>query len=76
MYPMPVSFPSFLNYSELTEDQAKDKELKPLLAHEKPSNLQRKSFEIPTSKTQIICDVSTSKARPYITLRFQSKYLT
>lgn len=66
-----ISLPSSLDYSELSKDQENDEELKQLQSNPQSSNLLLKYFQISDSKTEVLCDVSTHKIRPYITPRFR-----
>lgn len=65
-----ISMPSSLDYVILAEDQVKDDELISL-QKSSTSDVVLKCLEMPNSSTKVVCDVSTTKARPYITPRFR-----
>lgn len=60
---------SSIDYSELSESQTDDVELKTFL--EKDSNLKIEKVEIPGTQLEIFCDLSTGKARPFLTQPFR-----
>lgn len=60
---------STIDYSKLSESQVNDTELKSFL--ENDSSLEIKKIEIPGTQLEIFCDLSTGKARPFLTPPFR-----
>lgn len=58
-----ISCPSPLNYKEISEAQQNNEELKMM---QKQTNLNIKKLKDPLSDTEIYCEISTGRARPYI----------
>lgn len=54
---------------ELSKSQTNDEELKKVL--EDNTSLKIKRIEIPATQLEIFCDISTGKARPYLTPSFR-----
>lgn len=61
-----------LDLAQLKAAQIKDQELKTLV-NEKTTSLQFKLITIPDSGVSLMCDVSTSTARPYVPEPFRRK---
>ncbi|GFX67241.1 transposon Tf2-8 polyprotein [Trichonephila clavipes] len=59
-----ITFPSQIDYDCIAETQQTDQELHTLIASELPLELEKVTF--PNSSTEIMCDLSTGTARPYI----------
>ncbi|GFV05315.1 transposon Tf2-9 polyprotein [Trichonephila clavipes] len=59
-----ITFPSQIHYDCIAETQQTDQELHTLIASELPWNSKKVTF--PNSSTEIMCDLSTGTARPYI----------
>lgn len=60
-----------LDYVALAADQANDMELEKCL--QGGSNLQLRKVRIPGIDTQLYCDLSTNRARPFVTTKFRSE---
>ena len=58
-----------VDYSQLAESQHQDEELQMLLRSE--SSLKLKQLQIPGTSAQVYCDISTNKARPFMTPAFR-----
>ncbi|GFU55543.1 retrovirus-related Pol polyprotein from transposon opus [Trichonephila clavipes] len=59
-----ITFPSQIDYDCITETQQTDQELHTLIAS--GTSLELKKVTFPNSSTEIMCDLSTGTARPYI----------
>ncbi|GFT36407.1 retrovirus-related Pol polyprotein from transposon 17.6 [Trichonephila clavipes] len=59
-----ITFPSQIDYDCIAETQQTDQELHTLIAS--GTSLELKKVTFPNSSTEIMCDLSTSTARPYI----------
>ncbi|GFX21960.1 retrovirus-related Pol polyprotein from transposon 17.6 [Trichonephila clavipes] len=59
-----ISFPSQIDYDCIAETQQTDQELHTLIAS--GTSLELKKVTFPNSSTEIMCDLSTGTARPYI----------
>ncbi|GFV97451.1 transposon Tf2-9 polyprotein [Trichonephila clavipes] len=59
-----ITFPSQIDYDCITETQQTDQELHILIAS--GTSLELKKVTFPNSSTEIMCDLSTGTARPYI----------
>ncbi|GFX79092.1 transposon Tf2-11 polyprotein [Trichonephila clavipes] len=59
-----ITFPSQIDYDCIAETQQTDQELHTLIAS--GTSLELKKVTFPNSSTEIMCDVSTGTARPYI----------
>ncbi|GFX19709.1 transposon Tf2-6 polyprotein [Trichonephila clavipes] len=59
-----ITFPSQIDYDCIAETQQTDQELHTLIASGTPLELKKVTF--PNSSTEIMCDLSTGTARPYI----------
>ncbi|GFT36687.1 retrovirus-related Pol polyprotein from transposon 17.6 [Trichonephila clavipes] len=59
-----ITFPSQIDYDCIAETQQTDQELHTLIASGTSLELKRVTF--PNSSTEIMCDLSTGTARPYI----------
>ncbi|GFU83139.1 hypothetical protein TNCV_3737501 [Trichonephila clavipes] len=59
-----VTFPSQIDYNCIAETQQTDQELHTLIAS--GTSLELKKVTFPNSSTEIMCDLSTGTARPYI----------
>ncbi|GFT09088.1 transposon Tf2-11 polyprotein [Trichonephila clavipes] len=59
-----ITFPSQIDYDCIAETQQTDQELHTLIASE--TSLELKKVTFPNSSTEIMCDLSTGTARPYI----------
>lgn len=62
-----------MDYKLLNEKQKTDSELKLLLTDDRTS-LELKLLEVPGTKYNIYCDVSTNKTRPFIPLELRKTY--
>ena len=58
-----------IDYAQLAESQQDDPELQEYLRSN--SSLQLRQVEIPGTQARIFCDLSTSKARPFVTPKFR-----
>lgn len=58
--------PSPINFKEFAKEQITDEELQQLLLPNSSTSLIFKSHKLPGSEQEIVCDVSTSKIRPYV----------
>ncbi|GFV44939.1 transposon Tf2-11 polyprotein [Trichonephila clavipes] len=59
-----ITFPSQIDYDCIAETQQTDQELHTLIAS--GTSLELKKVTFPNSSTEIMCDLSTGTARPYI----------
>ncbi|GFV52588.1 retrovirus-related Pol polyprotein from transposon opus [Trichonephila clavipes] len=59
-----ITFPSPIDYDCIAETQQTDQELHTLIAF--GTSLELKKVTFPNSSTEIMCDLSTGTARPYI----------
>ncbi|GFV31629.1 transposon Tf2-8 polyprotein [Trichonephila clavipes] len=59
-----INFPSQIDYDCIAETQQTDQELHTLIAS--GTSLELKKVTFPNSSTEIMCDLSTGTARPYI----------
>ncbi|GFX92432.1 transposon Tf2-11 polyprotein [Trichonephila clavipes] len=59
-----ITFPSQIDYDCIAETQQTDEELHTLIAS--GTSLELKKVTFPNSSTEIMCDLSTGTARPYI----------
>ncbi|GFX58913.1 retrovirus-related Pol polyprotein from transposon 412 [Trichonephila clavipes] len=59
-----ITFPSQIDYDCIAETQQTDQELHTLIAS--GNSLELKKVTFPNSSTEIMCDLSTGTARPYI----------
>ncbi|GFV97371.1 transposon Tf2-9 polyprotein [Trichonephila clavipes] len=59
-----ITFPSQIDYDYIAETQQTDQELHTLIAS--GTSLELKKVTFPNSSTEIMCDLSTGTARPYI----------
>ncbi|GFT86604.1 hypothetical protein TNCV_5138501 [Trichonephila clavipes] len=59
-----ITFPSQIDYDCIAETQQTDQELHTLIAS--GTSLELKKLTFPNSSTEIMCDLSTGTARPYI----------
>ncbi|GFT28690.1 retrovirus-related Pol polyprotein from transposon opus [Trichonephila clavipes] len=59
-----ITFPSQIDYDCIAETQQTDQELHTLIAS--GTSLEFKKVTFPNSSTEIMCDLSTGTARPYI----------
>ncbi|GFY11876.1 hypothetical protein TNCV_4973761 [Trichonephila clavipes] len=59
-----ITFPSQIDYDCIAETQQTDQELPTLIAS--GTSLELKKVTFPNSSTEIMCDLSTGTARPYI----------
>ncbi|GFU73956.1 hypothetical protein TNCV_3784711 [Trichonephila clavipes] len=59
-----ITFPSQIDYDCIAETQQTDQELHTLIAF--GTSLELKKITFPNSSTEIMCDLSTGTARPYI----------
>ncbi|GFS88592.1 hypothetical protein TNCV_1461951 [Trichonephila clavipes] len=59
-----ITFPSQIDYDCIAETQQTDQELHTLIAS--GTSLKLKKVTFPNSSTEIMCDLSTGTARPYI----------
>ncbi|GFT57741.1 transposon Tf2-6 polyprotein [Trichonephila clavipes] len=59
-----ITFPSQIDYDCISETQQTDQELHTLIAS--GTSLELKKVTFPNSSTEIMCDLSTGTARPYI----------
>ncbi|GFV38993.1 hypothetical protein TNCV_965591 [Trichonephila clavipes] len=59
-----ITFPSRIDYDCIAETQQTDQELHTLIAS--GTSLELKKVTFPNSSTEIMCDLSTGTARPYI----------
>ncbi|GFV40166.1 hypothetical protein TNCV_3953631 [Trichonephila clavipes] len=59
-----ITFPSQIDYDCIAETQQTDQELHTLIAS--GTSLELKKVTFPNSSTEIMCDLSTGAARPYI----------
>ncbi|GFY14713.1 retrovirus-related Pol polyprotein from transposon 17.6 [Trichonephila clavipes] len=59
-----ITFPSQIDYDCIAETQQTDQELHTLIAS--GTSLELKKVPFPNSSTEIMCDLSTGTARPYI----------
>ncbi|GFU45290.1 gag-pol polyprotein [Trichonephila clavipes] len=59
-----ITFPSQIDYDCIAETQQTDQELHTLIAS--GTSLELKEVTFPNSSTEIMCDLSTGTARPYI----------
>ncbi|GFX01247.1 transposon Tf2-11 polyprotein [Trichonephila clavipes] len=59
-----ITFPSQIDYDCIAETQQTDQELHTLIAS--GTSLELKKITFPNSSTEIMCDLSTGTARPYI----------
>ncbi|GFX82000.1 transposon Tf2-9 polyprotein [Trichonephila clavipes] len=59
-----ITFPSQIDYDCIAETQQTDQELRTLIAS--GTSLELKKVIFPNSSTEIMCDLSTGTARPYI----------
>ncbi|GFV80000.1 hypothetical protein TNCV_1182881 [Trichonephila clavipes] len=59
-----ITFPSQIDYDCIAETQQTDQELHTLIAS--GTSLELKKVTFPNSSTEIMCDLSTCTARPYI----------
>ncbi|GFX85312.1 transposon Tf2-8 polyprotein [Trichonephila clavipes] len=59
-----ITFPSQIDYDCIAETQQTDQELHTLIAS--GTSLELKNVTFPNSSTEIMCDLSTGTARPYI----------
>ncbi|GFX87980.1 transposon Tf2-8 polyprotein [Trichonephila clavipes] len=59
-----ITFPSQINYDCIAETQQTDQELHTLIVS--GTSLELKKVTFPNSPTEIMCDLSTGTARPYI----------
>ncbi|GFX29767.1 integrase catalytic domain-containing protein [Trichonephila clavipes] len=59
-----ITFPSQIDYDCIAETQQTDQELHTLIAS--GTSLELKKGNFPNSSTEIMCDLSTGTARPYI----------
>ncbi|GFU11222.1 hypothetical protein TNCV_3290331 [Trichonephila clavipes] len=59
-----ITFPSQIDYDCIAETQQTDQELHTLI--ESGTSLELKKVTFPNSSTEIMCDLSTGTARPYI----------
>lgn len=63
-----IECPSTIDYSQLSKDQENDEELKMLLTKK---HLKFKKLKLPHSSEEIICEISTDTARPYLPNQFR-----
>lgn len=61
-----VSFPSFIDYDELAKDQRNSEELVNLT---KNKRLTFKKIVIPATGSEVLCEMSTNRIRPYVPLQ-------
>ncbi|GFU49710.1 transposon Tf2-9 polyprotein [Trichonephila clavipes] len=59
-----ITFPSQIDYDCIAETQQTDQELHTLIAS--VTSLELKKVTFPNSSTEIMCDLSTGTARPYV----------
>ncbi|GFU11038.1 integrase catalytic domain-containing protein [Trichonephila clavipes] len=59
-----ITFPSQIDYDCIAETQQTDQELHTLIAS--GTSLELKKVTFPNSSTEIMCDLSTGTARPYV----------
>lgn len=67
-----IRMPTLIDYSKLREDQEQDAELKNLIENN-TSGLALKLITLPDSTHEIYCDISTGRARPYLTPEFRKQ---
>lgn len=68
-----ITAPSPIDYNELASGQVNDTELMDLLSDNSASSLKLKSLKVPECLTNIVCDVSTDRVRPYVPLQFRKR---
>ena len=64
-----------LDYDALADDQKIDEEIQDIQQGKLKLSLNLKSFSIPGSKKQLLCDCSGDRIRPFVTRRFRNTAL-
>jgi transposase InsO family protein len=64
-----ITFPSAINYSELSKDQEQSTELLHIMQNNK--KLTFKKICLPGTNTKIVCETSFNKIRPYLPLQYR-----